>query len=712
MIDSNPMRAVCNYGSSAAYKDPPTEEQIRCGVIPLDSLPAAWWNWLWNETNSAVNEARSAMTTVITELNNVLSCAGITPQSECMDQLYNAIVCLRQATASATVAGSVKSSNTCGQVSVDNNGFMTANGLGNASNLSTTAKTNVVAAINELKSVYDSCFTDTAGSIQALENGKLGCSACAADSALLGGTAKSGLLTGVSFTNGCVGVTVGGTTRYVALGSAASCSTSAFLAANGCAADSAKLGGTSKGGLLTALSCANNTISLTVGGTTCTASLTIPAACFGTAENFTKYVCTTTSGTAGVADCAVTMGLARSYTLCSCPQNTGSYDRRTYSKVGTYQNQGACAGMTYIDTCIWQCCYSGSAGVTTSTNKRWCFCGNGTLYTPGAVEARSGTFGDMLVANRTGSANAASVTFCNCNGLLGHLATNTKDGRFIRYKSDNATSYTILDTSAAVTVAQGGTGATTAANARTNLGLGSAATCAATAFRSCTWTPTCVACAGQVMIGGAASTLGTAAKCADTAFRPSSWAPSCVACAGQVMIGGAASTLGTAAKYACGCFASSAIASCPGLNCTGTSNYVVTTKVCCAEIAEYLAGYPHHLCYSRGDNATHVANQVTMVWKTGRYPVFYICNDTLYDVILHVYSTSAFYCDCYNALSSGVIGYNAYAKRSSSCDFYYANLPGKIVPAKGALAYVRSCCVSCYFCCSVYKNNLQWYYLS
>lgn len=529
MIDSNPMRAVCNYGSSAAYKDPPTEEQIRTGVVPLDSLPAAWWNWLWNETNSSVNEARTALTSVIAELNNVLSCAGITPQSACMDQLYNAIVCLRQATASANTAGSVKSSNVCGQVSVDATGIMTANGLGNVSNLSTTAKTNIVAAVNELKSVYDCCFTDTAGSIQALENNKLGCSACAADSALLEGTAKSGLLTGVSFENGCVGVTVGGTTCSVPLGSAASCSTSAFLAANGCAADSALLGGTSKSGLLTAFSCADNQLSLTVGGTTCTASITIPGACLGTALNYEKYICSPT-GEAAAADCVITLGLARSYRWSSCATNICSYDRRTYSKIGTCQNQNACAGMTYIDTCLWQCCYSGTAGVVSCTNRRWCFCGNGNMYTPGAVEARSDTFGCMLVANRTGSANMASVTFCNCNGLLGHIGMNAANQRLVRYNNDNSTSYTVLDTSAAVTVAQGGTGATTAANARTNLGLGSAATCAATAFRACTWTPTCVACAGQVMIGGAAATLGTAAKCDASAFRSCTWNPTTATC--------------------------------------------------------------------------------------------------------------------------------------------------------------------------------------
>ena len=593
MIDENPMRAVSNYGSSAAYKDPPDEDQIRKGVVPLDSLPAAWWNWMWNETNSSVNEARTALTSVIAELNNVLCCAGITPQSACMDQLYKAIVCLRQAAATEGTAGSVKSSNVCGKVSVGADGTMTANGLGNASNLSTSNKANVVSAINELKSTYDSCFTDVSGCLDTLENSKLDVNGCAADSAKLGGTAKSGLLTGVTFTNGRVGVTVGGTTCSVALGSAAACSTTAFLAANGCAADSAKLGGTAKSGLftglsysnnkisatvggtskeitlgsaaacsttaflaangcaadsaklggtaksglLTAFSCSNNQMSITVGGTTCTAAITVPNACFGTACNYTAFKCSAT-GEAGAAECRINLGYSRSYRWCQCTTNVCSYDRRTYTYVGTCQAQNACNGMTYIDTCVWQCCYSGTAGVISCTNRRWCFCSNGYMYTPGAVVAQSDTFGQMLVANRTGSANYASVTFCNCKGKLGHIGMNSVDGKLYRWNAagnvcyafydststdipaESIIDYTCCDTTARVYVGFSGPSlnssdvsylaaySTTLCNgkrvikdlpkaeAQKFLGLRSAAYCDAGAFRSSAWTPTCVEQAG------------------------------------------------------------------------------------------------------------------------------------------------------------------------------------------------------------------------
>lgn len=171
MIPTNPIPEVPNYGSSAIYKDLPSEEQIRAGVIPLDSLPAAWWNALWACTNGAVNEARSAVGTLITEVCNAITGAGICINPSCVDQLYQAIETIRQRIGNAAVAGAVKSSPNCGEVSIDANGIMTANGVGNAALLNTSSKV-VVNAINELKSTYDCCFTDLSGCIGSVDNSK------------------------------------------------------------------------------------------------------------------------------------------------------------------------------------------------------------------------------------------------------------------------------------------------------------------------------------------------------------------------------------------------------------------------------------------------------------------------------------------------------------------------------------------------------------
>ena len=167
MLSSNPICPVCNYATSAVYCDLPTPEQLVNGVKPLDSLPAAWWNKMWNMINCSVNQARGAVGSFITELNNVLAGAGICPNCVCTDQLYQAIDLIRQTIGNATVAGAVKSSSTPGMVSIDNNGFMTANCVGNATQLATSART-LVGAVNELKTTYDTCF----GSVSTALGGK------------------------------------------------------------------------------------------------------------------------------------------------------------------------------------------------------------------------------------------------------------------------------------------------------------------------------------------------------------------------------------------------------------------------------------------------------------------------------------------------------------------------------------------------------------
>jgi len=171
MISNNPVPAVCNYGSSAVYRCEPNAEQLRSGVVPLDSLPAAWWNCLWYDTNRAVNCARYAIGVLIDEVNTVLQQAGVCVNPVAVDQLYQSIDKMKTIIGNATVAGSVKSSSCPGEVSIDANGIMTANCVGNANNLTTTAHT-IVGAINELKSTYDCCVSDINGCLTSLQNAK------------------------------------------------------------------------------------------------------------------------------------------------------------------------------------------------------------------------------------------------------------------------------------------------------------------------------------------------------------------------------------------------------------------------------------------------------------------------------------------------------------------------------------------------------------
>lgn len=171
MLPSNPIPAVCNYGSAALYRELPNEEQIRAGVVPLDSLPAAWWNCMWFATNQAVNCARYTAGALIDEINTVLTRAGVCVCDTCVDQLYTAIENIRTTIGNASVAGAVKSSTCPGEVSIDARGIMTANCVGNAAALTTQART-LTGAVNELKQTYDSSIGNLETAVSALGNNK------------------------------------------------------------------------------------------------------------------------------------------------------------------------------------------------------------------------------------------------------------------------------------------------------------------------------------------------------------------------------------------------------------------------------------------------------------------------------------------------------------------------------------------------------------
>lgn len=172
MICSTPVHLVCNYAASSQYCKAPDLEQIEKGVIPLDSLPADWWNWMWADTNKAVNEARAGFTALINELESVLDGAGIVADCNCVNQVYRAIDKIRQTLATAATAGAVKSSSANGNVTVNEDGTMTANGLGNVTNITFGNVGSVVSGLNCLYTYTNDCFTSINGSISSLGNSK------------------------------------------------------------------------------------------------------------------------------------------------------------------------------------------------------------------------------------------------------------------------------------------------------------------------------------------------------------------------------------------------------------------------------------------------------------------------------------------------------------------------------------------------------------
>lgn len=172
MICNTPVHLVCNYAASSQYCKAPDPEQIEKGVIPLDSLPADWWNWMWADTNKAVKEARDGFTALINELESVLDGAGIVADCNCVNQVYRAIDKIRQTLATAATAGAVKSSSANGDVTVNEDGTMTANGLGNVTNITFGNVGSVVSGLNCLYTYTNDCFTSISGSITSLGNSK------------------------------------------------------------------------------------------------------------------------------------------------------------------------------------------------------------------------------------------------------------------------------------------------------------------------------------------------------------------------------------------------------------------------------------------------------------------------------------------------------------------------------------------------------------
>lgn len=171
MIPSNPMRTVKDYGSSAQYLEAPSDEEIAKGTIPLDTLPAAWWNWMWRDTNSAVNEAKTGMTSIVTEIVNVLTAANIQPSQLTENQLLSAIRVIAQQYGTSTSAGAVKSSLDSGKLNIEAAGTAVINGLGTPTSLNTTNKV-VVAAVNEILAALNAYISSNDSAIQSLENSK------------------------------------------------------------------------------------------------------------------------------------------------------------------------------------------------------------------------------------------------------------------------------------------------------------------------------------------------------------------------------------------------------------------------------------------------------------------------------------------------------------------------------------------------------------
>ena len=159
------------YASESQYVSGPTEEQQASGTVPLDTLPADWWNWLWKEITTRINEAASDVQGLYQEILAILGEANITPDPLLTNQLLVAIQTLIRRVGTEAIAGAVKSSAQSGRVAISADGIMTVNGLGTPNTLNTTSH-EVVGAINEIHSTLKSYTSNTNATLQGLLDGK------------------------------------------------------------------------------------------------------------------------------------------------------------------------------------------------------------------------------------------------------------------------------------------------------------------------------------------------------------------------------------------------------------------------------------------------------------------------------------------------------------------------------------------------------------
>lgn len=159
------------YASDSVYVAGPSKAQQEAGTVPLDTLPADWWNWLWKEITTRINESASDTQAVFQEILSVLQEANIEPSATATNQLTVAIKALASTIGTAGKAGAVKSSTASGKVSIDSDGVMTPNGMGTPTSLNTTTK-NIVDAINEVLAALNTHKTTTDGTLESLDADK------------------------------------------------------------------------------------------------------------------------------------------------------------------------------------------------------------------------------------------------------------------------------------------------------------------------------------------------------------------------------------------------------------------------------------------------------------------------------------------------------------------------------------------------------------
>ena len=91
MISQLSQEQITEYASDAQTTQQPTGSDYSQGVRVGKTIPAKWWNWLFNAVTKRIFQARNDSQNMLTELKNVVIDAGITPDAAVNNQLALAV---------------------------------------------------------------------------------------------------------------------------------------------------------------------------------------------------------------------------------------------------------------------------------------------------------------------------------------------------------------------------------------------------------------------------------------------------------------------------------------------------------------------------------------------------------------------------------------------------------------------------------------------
>ena len=92
MIPSLSQETITEYASEAQTIQEPTGTDYSQGVRVGKTIPAKWWNWLFRGTTRRLSQAKTDAQNMLTELQNVVTDAGITLSAGDSGQLSKAVV--------------------------------------------------------------------------------------------------------------------------------------------------------------------------------------------------------------------------------------------------------------------------------------------------------------------------------------------------------------------------------------------------------------------------------------------------------------------------------------------------------------------------------------------------------------------------------------------------------------------------------------------